>query len=198
MAGINPELVFDESKAEPRFPIPVIKSAVLVPIHEQFPSFIQPEWDEDGTDPQVFIGSYYLVLDGDGRGRYGSAYEQWRNMHQQVPAAPGQPAINWVKVEIPMGYHVDEITDIVTLMPDPEQEEGFQEARKTIAAGTLVLRQPGGELQHVRPADEPLTYFTPEKAAGLGLPELTLSQFAIWAIEHATSADEIVSRFQLA
>lgn len=195
MATINPELVFEDERATPRFPIPVIKHAVVVPVHENFPSFIQPEWDDDGHNPQVFIGNYFLILDDDGRGRYGSAYDQWINMHRQIPPTPGQTATSWVKTTVPMGYHTGEDLDIVTMIPDPNIVGGIQEARKTIGGGTLVLRQPGGEIQHVRRADEEKTYFSSHTAEMLGLTSMTLVEFDIWAIENATPAHLLNEKF---
>jgi hypothetical protein len=156
MAEQFPELKFDDNKARPRFPIPILKHAVLVPVQDGYPTHIRPEWDDTGLSPQVFIGSWYAMLNKDETEvRYGSAKDQWENMHIAVEATDRHFS-GWLKVLVPTGYHTDEIHDIVTLINDENQPGGFREARKTIAEGTLVLKQPGGEIQHVRSEDEAL------------------------------------------
>src|SRR5262245_21810373 len=108
-----PELIFQDELATPWYPRPVVKFAVLVPIPDVFPTFIQPEWYPDGTHPQCFLGSYYLILGQDGKGRYGSVVLQWENMHFALPVA-GLPATAYVKIKWPVGYRVPEACEIVT------------------------------------------------------------------------------------
>ena len=183
-----PEAKFQSEKAIRYFPRPDVKWAVLVPVHPEFPTFIQPEWDTEGNCPQVFIGDYYLIIDDAGRGRYGSAQIQWENMHRRVPfsrhlgARP--PATGWVKVLCPMGYEVDEACELVTLIPTSTSE--IRESRKLIQPGTLVLRQPGGEFQFVRPVDRAATYYEPAEADKLGLTPMTPDEFTDWVVAQAT------------
>jgi hypothetical protein len=177
---------FRDDLAIPRFPRPVVKWAVLVPIQENYCTWITPEWDDDGTAPQNFEGSYYLVIDEDGKGRYGSAKLQWENMHHKLPMTrliTGVPAIGWVKVEVPTGYHVTEDCVMVTsLIPIP----GLHEVpKKAIKAGTLVLRQSGNEVQFVRPENEDSAYFSEDEARALGLYDMTLPEFQEWAVAQA-------------
>ena len=180
-----PELNFEENKAKPRFPIPILKHAVLVPVQDGYPTHVRPEWDDTGLNPQVFIGSWYAMLSQDGsQVRYGSAQKQWENMHIPVAATSRHPK-GWLKVLVPTGYHTEETLDVVTLIDDRSQSTGFREARKTIGAGTLVLKQPGGEIQHVRPEDEECTYFSEAQASYLGLPNMPVEQFATWAVANA-------------
>jgi hypothetical protein len=184
-----PEARFDPGRAVPYFPIPVVKFAVLVPIYNEFPAYIRPEWDSTGDSPQVFIGSYYLIVGTDGQGRYGSAREQWENMHRQLPIStiiPGIPdALAWVKVLIPTGYEVDHECALVTLIPTESGE--IRESRKALKPGTLVLRQPGGEFQFVRPEDQSVTYYSPVQATQMGLNRMSVEQFGDWAVKEATS-----------
>lgn len=177
-----PEFVFDPTLASVRYPRPEVKTAFRVPIPHEYPTFIQPEWDENGASPQTFYGDYYLIVDPKtGRGRYGSAAAQWLNMHRPLdPAVP----LEWVKVRPPVGYHLPEQRKLVTLIPDKKDGE-IRESVKVIDAGTLVLRQPGGEHQFVRPQDEPKTYFTLQEAQDFGLTDMTEQEFGAWALAHA-------------
>ena len=173
-----PEVRFDENRAVPCFPRPEIKYAVLVPFYAKFAINIRPEWDKDGKNPQSFIGDFYLIFHKDGRPRYGSAKEQWENMHVRVGA------FTWIKVLVPTGYHVDEACNMVTWITD-EETGRIEESRTSIEAGTLVIKQPGGEFQFVRPEDEAKTYYTTEEARGLGLHDLTIEEFGRWAVNQA-------------
>lgn len=179
-----PEARFDESLAVRCFPRPVVKWAVLVPIPEEFPTFIRPEWDDTGLNPQVFFGDYYLILDGRGRGRYGSAADQWRNMHRSLPLERSFgdriPAMGWVKVLVPEGHEVAFDCELVTLIPTESGE--IRESRKAITAGTLVLRQPGGEFQFVRNEDRAAIYYSAAEAEELGLNAMSADEFAEWAL----------------
>lgn len=179
-----PEARFDEAQGMPYFPRPVIKRAALVPGFEGFATNLRPEWDDDGTNPQVFIGSYYLILDENGKGRYGSAHDQWVNMHRRV--LPEADPTLWVKVKVPIGYHVSEPCVMITLIP--EEDGSIRESKKAIMAGTLVLRQPGGEFQFVRPQDEAETYFSEVEARELGLFDMSAQQFNVWAHAQALAA----------
>lgn len=185
MAADLPEALFDENRASTYYPKPVVKRASLVPVTNDFPTFIRPEWDDTGLHPQVFYGSYFLILDENGKGRYGSAYDQWMNMHRQV--APQADPTLWVKVLPPVGYHIDEACVLVTMIPT-EDGKGIRESRKAIKPGTLVLKQPGGEFQFVQPKDESKTYYPPEEAHQLGLPNMTVEQFGSWAMSQAIAS----------
>lgn len=190
MATANPEFRFDDTLASPRFPIPVVKYALLVPVADGYPTHIKPEWDQDGTSPQVFIGSWYAMVDRvEGRVRYGSARDQWENMHTRVNPSDRHPEGGWVKTLVPMGYHIDEALDLVTMIDDPTMPHGFAETRKSIHPGTLVLRQPGGEIQHVRPSDEGSTYFSSAQTEYIGLDGLQVDEFADWAVQNCVNEE---------
>lgn len=179
-----PEIKFDESRAIPCYPRPLIKCAVLVPGYLNFPHSIRPEWDSTKQNPQNFFGDFYLIMDEHGGGRYGSAYDQWVNMHRQID--PDFDATWWVKVLYPVGYHIAEDCTMVTLVVSKQMT--ITESRKVVKAGTLVLRQPGGEYQFVRPEDEAKTYFSESEARALGLFELNSEEFAEWAVAQARTA----------
>lgn len=187
MSDKLPEAKFDPTKARPVYPKPQVKFATLVPIPHEYPTFIQPEWDTDGTTPQVFYGDYYLILDRNGRGRYGSARDQWENMHRHVPLdriIGGTPAMAWIKVLVPQGYAVSEECVIITLIPT-EDGQDIRESRKAIKSGTLVLQQPGGEFQFVRPQDQATTYYSHEEAQDLRLYDMDQVQFENFVFEQA-------------
>ncbi len=182
-----PELEFDHTRAKPVYPIPVVKFAVRVLIPHEFPTFIRPEWDDPGTEPQVFFGDYYLILGRNGHGRYGSARIQWEHMHRRIPLdrlVGGIPAMAWVKVLPPIGYAVTQACDVVTMIPTEKLGE-FRESRKTIRPGTVVLQQPGGEIQFVRPENLASTYYTDKAASQLGLTSMTPAEFEAFAKEQA-------------
>jgi len=180
---------FDDSRATIWFPRPVVKWAVLVPIPDDFPTFIQPEWNATSAKPkpQIFYGSYYLMLDEFGRGRYGSAAIQWENMHTQLDVGhlvTGVPAAAYVKTEVPTGYCVFKRCTISTSVPLGGGH--VFESDVVIEPGTLILRQSGGEIQHVRPADLTKTYFLPKEAEELGLRAmLDAGEFPDWAYDRA-------------
>jgi len=183
-----PVHVFDVSRATPWFPRPVVKWAIRVPVPDNFPTFIQPEWDQTGTTPQVFYGSYYLMLDPHGRGRYGSAAVQWEAMHTQLDLAQvviGVPTAAYVKIAVPIGYRVTNRCRIATSVPLGGGH--VFESEKEVEAGTLILRQPGGEIQHVRAVDEVETYFSNGEAQHLGLHHILADGiFPAWATNQAT------------
>ncbi|HSH18110.1 MAG TPA: hypothetical protein VK978_01880 [Candidatus Saccharimonadales bacterium] len=174
-----PEVRFDAGLAQPIFPRPVLKNAVLVHIPRTetgslIPTFIKAEWG----DLQVFYGDYYAII-GDEDDRkvviYGSAKEQWENMH--TPVAPGF----WVKTAVPTAYQATEPCRIVTLIPSADGN--IREANFVLAPGDWVVRQPGGEVQHIKQAKFAGIYFSHEEANELGLTYLPHQQFAIWAVQ---------------
>ncbi len=173
-----PEVRFDEMSAQPIFPKPVLKRAALVPIpvtdgDQLLPTFIEPEWG----GVQVFFGSYYGILgivDGKEVVIYGSAKIQWENMHSSV-----QPGY-WVKTAVPTAYRATEPCRIVTLIP---QEDGsISEANFVLEPGDWIVRQPGGEVQHVKSAKFSGIYFSAEEADELSLTNMSAEQFATWAL----------------
>ena len=113
---------------------------------------------------QHFIGSFYLIVDPtSGRSKYGSAEQQWLNMHEKIG-----PDL-WVKVTPVAAYAVDQPQVIPTLI---------EEARVTIEEGDWAVRQPGGEVQHIRAEKMPLLYFTSEEAEQLGLTPDNFADYA--------------------
>lgn len=171
-----PEARFDEFEAVRVFPRPVVKHAVLIPIPRtedgmDIPTFIRPSWG----GRQVFYGDYYGFVK-DGKVDYGSAKEQWEAMHAEIE--PGY----WVKTGIPTAYQAVAPCRIVTLIPS--DDGGIREANYVLAPGDWVLRQPGGEIQHVKQANYPAIYFTQDEAVELGLTTMTNGSFADWALAH--------------
>lgn len=165
----------------PIFPRPVAKRAVLVPIPRTLgdnllPTFIWAEWN----DVQVFHGDYYLIVNDDGVGIYGSAQEQWEHMHTRLGG------ILWVKTAIPLAYQATEVCDIITLIP--EEDGSIREARHTLQPGDWIVRQPGGEVQHILAAKFGGIYFSYAEAQQLGLTRMTQEQFAGWAVAQARAA----------
>ena len=143
-----PVVKFDFSKGKRIFPRPVEKTAVLVAVPltesgDELPVFIAPEWG----GVQVFYGSYYAVLNTQaGVVAYGSARIQWENMHTQT--RPGSDGSKWVKTAVPTAYRADGPCQIITLIPT--EGDGVREASYTLKANDLIVRQPGGEIQHVK------------------------------------------------
>lgn len=173
-----PEVRFDESVAQPIFPRPVLKHAVLVriPLTEngsEVPTFILAEWD----DIQVFYGNYYGIIglkDGKAAIIYGSARDQWEAMHTLI--VPGY----WVKTAVPTAYQATEPCRIVTLIP--ADDGNIREANFVLAPGDWVVRQPGGEVQHILARKFDGLYFSMEEAQALGLAGMSADQFAAWAV----------------
>lgn len=175
-----PEVQFDHAKAIRIFPRPNLKHAVLVPIPQaasgdDLPTFIEAEWGQ----PQVFYGSYYAIIKGD-RVIYGSARVQWEAMHSAVGTMPGF----WVKTAIPIAYQATEVCRVVTLIPT--EGGSVREANFILKPGDWVVRQPGGEVQHIKQEKAPQLYYSMEEAMELGLHTMSAEQFATWAIAQAT------------
>lgn len=177
-----PEVRFDESQARRIFPRPVLKTAVLVPIPltedgSTIPTFIEPEWG----GIQVFYGSFYgIVIEG--KIAYGSAKEQWEHMHTQVRSE------HWVKTAIPAAYRADRPCRIVTLIPS--DDGSIREANFILQHGDWIVRQPGGEVQHIKAAKFAGIYFSDEEAAALGLTLMTLEEFSTWAVRQAAEVPQ--------
>jgi hypothetical protein len=178
--GANvPEVKFDPERAHRIFPRPIAKHAVLIQIPQAkggdtLPTFIRPDWG----GVQIFYGSYYGVI-ARGGVVYGSAKLQWEAMHALIK--PGY----WVKTTIPTAYRATEPCRIVTLIPT---EDGtVREANYVLAAGDWIVRQPGGEVQHIKAGKYNDIYFSDEEAAALGLTNMTDLEFADWAIAQAKS-----------
>ncbi|HUO61940.1 MAG TPA: hypothetical protein VMT96_00625 [Candidatus Bathyarchaeia archaeon] len=170
-----PEVRFDPERAVRIFPRPVAKHAVLVPIPltesgSEIPTFILAEWG----DLQVFYGSYYGIVQG-GEVIYGSAKDQWENMHS--PITPGY----WVKTSVPRAYRATEPCRIVTMIPS--DDDGIREANFVLKVDDLIVRQPGGEVQHIKAEKFEGIYYTDDEAVLLGLIHMTDEQFAAWAVE---------------
>ena len=170
-----PIVRFDESIAERVFPRPELKRAAFVPIPEiegvELQQLIVPEWG----GVQQFLGSYYAIII-DGRVAYGSAREQWELMHVQVEGSPGL----WVKTGVPMAYEAMVPCRVITLIL--QEDSSVRETSVSLNPGDWVLRQPGGEVQHVQAAKMGRIYFSREEALQLGLVDMTNEQFAQWAI----------------
>lgn len=174
-----PEVRFDDSIARPIFPRPELKCAVLVHIPQvedgnELPTFIKPEWG----GVQIFFGDYYAIING-GEVIYGSAKEQWEAMHTQITDD------RWVKTGIPIAYRATETCRVVTLIP--EKDGSIREASTTLQPGDWVVRQPGGEVQHVKAEKYPKIYFDDHEADALGLTNLTREDFAAWAVSQVSS-----------
>ena len=169
-----PEIQFDEKKAMAIFPRPELKQAALVPMPHldtegTLPTFIRPEWG----GVQIFFGDYYAVIKN-GIVIYGSAKEQWEAMHSVI--SPGY----WVKTAIPTAYVATIPCRIVTLIPD---EHGIvKEANFVLSPGDWIVRQPGGEVQHIKKEKFAKLYFTPDEALNLGLMAMSNAEFGDWAI----------------
>lgn len=175
-----PEVVFNPDAGVRIFPRPQHKQAVLVSIpttsdENVLPTFIKPEWD----GVQVFYGDYYAII-VDGRVVYGSAKDQWENMHTRV----ADQTDRWIKTAVPKAYMASEPCRIVTLIPG----RGGGEVRETnynLNPGDWIVRQPGGEIQHIKADYFPAIYFSDEEAKEAGLPEMSDAEFANWAIAQA-------------
>lgn len=169
-----PEVRFNESNATLIYPRPELKNAVLVriPLTEDgmvLPTIIKPEWG----GVQVFYGSYYAIVKN-GEVIYGSAKEQWDLMHSMV--RPGY----WVKTAVPTAYQATEACRIVTLIP--AEDGNIREANYVLDAGDWIVRQPGGEVQHIKASKYGGIYFSTKEAAELGLTMMSPEQFARWAV----------------
>ena len=177
-----PEVVFQEDNSSPIFPRPVPKMAVCVRVPRtqggsEIPIFIRPEWARPGEpgDIQVFYGDFYGIINPQGDIAYGSARIQWEAMHSRISA------YYWVKTVVPMAYQATEVCKIVTLIPD--DSGNIKEAYYRLNVGDWVVRQPGGEVQHVKAEKFGGIYFSPEEARELGLTTMSQEAFAKWAIE---------------
>lgn len=177
--ALIPEITFDETLSERVYPRAELKHATLVrvPVLDGVPlaTYIRPEWG----GVQFFQGNYYLIIGEDGAARYGSAYYQWLNMHSEITAG------YWVKTAIPTAYQVDRQCRLVTLIPTIEG--GVAETNYVMAPNDWVLRQPGGEIQHVKIVKFPDSYYSREEAADLGLHGMSGKQFRDWAIAQVSS-----------
>lgn len=174
-----PEVHFDESIAVPIFPRPLLKMAVLVPIPHsedgsEIPTFIKPEWG----GVQVFYGDYYGIVKH-GAIVYGSAKNQWEAMHTRVTDEL------WVKTAVPHAYQATETCRITTLIPAGKDE--VREASFTLEPGDWIVRQPGGEVQHIKAANYGHIYYSQSEAEVFGLNSMT-EEFASWAVEQAQAA----------
>ena len=173
-----PEVRFDQEVARPIFPRPVLKHATLVRIPQtddsaELPTYIKPEWG----GVQVFYGDYYGIiglLEGKSVVIYGSAKEQWEAMHTLI--VPGY----WVKTAVPTAYAATEPCRIVTLIPT--DDGSIREANFILEVGDQIVRQPGGEVQHVKAAKFDGIYFSDSEAQALGLTDMSAEQFAEWAV----------------
>jgi hypothetical protein len=148
--------------------------AALVPIPHaedgsEITTFIKPEWG----GVQVFYGSYYGII-SNGVVIYGSAKDQWEAMHSQVRHE------HWVKTAVPLAYQASGPCRIVTLIP--ADDGGVREANYTLEPSDWIVRQPGGEVQHVKAAKFGAIYFSHEEAVALGLTGMTSDEFADWAV----------------
>lgn len=175
MESSVPEVRFDDQRAIRIFPRALLKHAVLVPIprtqdDDEIPTCIRPGWG----GLQVFYGDYYAFIK-DGKVDYGSAKEQWEAMHVMI--APGY----WVKTGIPTAYRATEPCRIVTLIPS--NDGGIKEASYVVKAGDLVVRQPGGEVQHIKAEKFEGIYYTEDEVKMLGLNTMTDDEFTAWALD---------------
>lgn len=173
-----PVVKFDDTQAVRVFPRPELKTAALVsvPLLEggvELPSFIVAEWG----GIQQFLGDYYAII-RDGEVVYGSAQVQWDLMHTML--SPGV----WVKTGIPTAYQATEPCRITTLIL--LEDGAVRETSVELEPGAWIMRQPGGEVQHVREEKMPKIYFTQEEAETLGLTEMDQATFATWALRQAT------------
>lgn len=171
-----PVVKFDDNAALRIFPRPELKTADFVQTPRtqdgsELPTVIQAEWGQ----PQMFLGDFYVIV-RDGVVVYGSAAIQWRFMHTEME--PGR----WVKTGIPLAYQATEHCTVVTLIMG--EDNSIREAKTVVNPGDWVVKQPGGEVQHIRAAKYPTIYFTAQEAQDLGLVHLTSEQFAAWAVAH--------------
>lgn len=179
-----PEVRFDNALGMSIYPRPALKEAVLVSIPRaqdgsELPTVIWAEWEA----PQVFYGDYYGIVgivDGRKVIIYGSAKEQWEHMHTQV-----QPGF-WVKTAVPTAYQATGPCRIVTLIPDKNGD--IREANYVLDKGDWIVRQSGGEVQHVKAAKYGGIYYSQEEAAALGLTTMSAEQFAEWAVSQVRQA----------
>lgn len=173
--GLNmslPVVKFDESRAVRIFPRPELKQAVFVPIPKleggvELANYIVPEWG----GVQQFLGDYYAVIK-DGKVIYGSAQEQWEVMH--VEMIPGL----WVKTAIPTAYQATEPCEVITLILN--EDNSVRETSTLLETGDWIVRQPGGEVQHIRQEKKSHIYFTESEAQDLGLTKMNQQEFSTW------------------
>ena len=162
------------------YPRPELKQAVLVVIPEPatnaddlLPTFIQTGWGQVMT----FFGSYYGVV-VNGVIDYGSAKIQWENMHTLLDQTRGL----WVKTGIPQAYQIQRPSRLTTMTPGNPRETVY-----TFRPGDWLVRQPGGELQHIKFEKIDGIYHTDVEAHALGLNQMSPEQFADWAVAQASA-----------
>ncbi len=177
MSDDLPVVKFDDAQAVPIFPRPELKCAVLVVTPRaqdgsELPTVIWAEWGQ----PQMFLGDFYLIIRG-GVGVYGSAKLQWKNMHTQISSD------KWVKTAVPIAYQTTRRCTVVTLIID--EDNSLREAKTVVESGDWVVKQPGGEIQHIRAAKFPKIYFLANEATELGLVDMSQADFAEWAVAQA-------------
>jgi hypothetical protein len=168
-----PEVTFDLERAFPIYPRPELKNAVLImpPVAVgggDLITSICPEWG----GVQSFLGDFYAIV-REGVVVYGSAKDQWENMHEQI--MPGY----WVKTAVPLAYQATERCRIITLVPN--DLGGIRETSFTIEASDWIVRQPGGEIQHIKQAKYSTIYFTDAEVWELGLTNISAETFKKWA-----------------
>lgn len=183
-----PRVNFDDGRAFPIYPKPVAKHAALVrvPMTDdgfEVPTLIKPEWG----GIQNFLGDYYAIIRADGVVRYGSARLQWEAMHTRLAPA------YWVKTAVPLAYRATEVCRVVTYVLD-QAGDTTREVSCRLEPNDWIVKQPGGEVQHITESKYREAYFSQAEAEALGLPAMSAEEFAAWALAEARPFVPVVRR----
>lgn len=136
---------FDDAKAKTYRPIPQLKIGKIVEKPDDEVTTITASW---GT--MDFHGSYVQVYDREtGEPDYGCALDEWLAMHERVEGEPD----GWVKTASVQAYQTDHAGTLVTRLAG-----GSFETIASVVAGDWIVRQIGGEVQHIKEAKFPQLY----------------------------------------
>lgn len=100
--------------------------------------FDVPQWGPDGR--QTFRGTWVRVQEPDGSGWYGSAYNEWLDMHERVSGTKDR----WRKTATVEAYRAEGGERIRTTLAD-----GTVETDYVAKPGQWIVRQKNGEVQIV-------------------------------------------------
>ncbi len=172
----TPVVTFDETRAVRIFPRPELKEAVYVSVAKldnefELNTYLRPEWG----GVQQMMGDFYAIIKH-GRVVYGSARLQWESMHYQISED------EWVKVGVPLAHPVTERCRVITLIL--QDDATLKEASVELQPGDWIVRQPGGEVQHIMKEKLRQIYFGADEIVEHGFDDMSDEQFRDWVLEH--------------
>lgn len=136
---------FDGMKAKTYRPIQQLKIGKIIEKPDGEVTTITASW---GT--MDFHGSYVQVFDREtGQPDYGCALDEWLAMHERVEDEPD----GWIKTASVQAYQTDRAGTLVTRLAG-----GSFETVAPVEVGDWIVRQIGGEVQHIKADTFPKLY----------------------------------------